>query len=236
MQLVICEKPSVAKSISDVLGAKSRKDGYYEGGGYAASWCVGHLLGLAEPQAYDEKYAKWRYEDLPIIPAEWQYVANKDTKKQLKTLCDLMKRSDVDTVINACDAGREGELIFRLVYEYAKCKKPLKRLWISSMEESAIADGFRNLKDGKDYDNLYHSAMYRQQADWAVGMNCSRLFSVLYDTALRVGRVQTPTLTEVDEDLIESLIDKIVVGEKAMVNGTQEQSIQIYFKYVGLLK
>jgi DNA topoisomerase-3 len=151
--LVVCEKPSVAKSISDVLGAKSRKDGYYEGGGYVVSWCVGHLLGLAEPQAYDEKYAKWRYEDLPILPNEWQYTANKDTKKQLKVLVDLMKRSDVDVIINAADAGREGELIFRLVYEHAKCKKPIKRLWISSMEESAISDGFRNLKNGKEYDN-----------------------------------------------------------------------------------
>ena len=124
-KLVICEKPSVAKSISDVLGAKTRKDGSYEGGGYVVSWCVGHLLGLAEPQAYDEKYAKWRYEDLPIIPAEWQYIANKDTKKQLTILCDLMKRSDVDCIVNACDAGREGELIFRLVYEHAKCNKPI---------------------------------------------------------------------------------------------------------------
>jgi len=198
-KVVISEKPSVAKSIADVLGAKSRKDGSYEGNGYVVSWCVGHLLGLAEPQAYDEKYAKWRYEDLPIIPEKWQYTANKDTKKQLTILCDLIKRSDVECIINACDAGREGELIFRLVYEYAKCKKPIKRLWISSMEESAISDGFRNLKDGAEYDNLYHSALCRQQADWAVGMNCSRLFSILYDTTLRVGRVQTPTLAMIVE-------------------------------------
>jgi len=197
--MVLAEKPSVAKSIAAVLGAKTRKDGCYEGGGYVVSWCVGHLLGLAEPQAYDEKYAKWRYEDLPIIPDAWRYTANKETAKQLKILCDLMKRTDVDCIINACDAGREGELIFRLVYEHAKCRKPLKRLWISSMEESAIADGFRNLKGGAEYDNLYHTALCRAQADWVVGMNCSRLFSVLYDASLRVGRVQTPTLAMIVE-------------------------------------
>jgi DNA topoisomerase-3 len=194
LSLVVAEKPSVAKSIADVLGAKSRRDGSYEGNGYVVSWCVGHLLGLAEPHTYDEKYAKWRYEDLPIAPAEWKYTPASGTKKQLKILVDLMKRSDVGTIINACDSGREGELIFRLVYNHAKCKKPIKRLWISSMEESAISDGFRNLKDGADYDSLYHSAMCRQQADWLVGLNYSRLFSVLYNARLRVGRVQTPTL------------------------------------------
>ena len=196
---MIAEKPSVAKSIADVLGAKTRRDGSYEGGGYLVSWCVGHLLGLAEPQAYDEKYAKWRYADLPIAPSEWKYTAASSTKKQLKTLCDLMKRSDVEGVINACDAGREGELIFRLVYEHSKCNKPMQRLWISSMEESAIRDGFRNLKNGADYDNLYQSALCRQRADWLVGLNCTRLFSVLYDAQLRVGRVQTPTLAMIVE-------------------------------------
>ena len=197
--LVIAEKPSVAKSIADVLGAKTRRDGSYEGNGYVISWCVGHLLGLAEPQTYDEKYAKWRYEDLPIAPSEWKYTATANTKKQLKILVDLMKRKDITTITNACDAGREGELIFRLVYEYAKCKKPIKRLWISSMEESAISDGFRNLKDGSSYDTLFHSAKCRQQADWLVGMNYSRLFSVLYNAQLRVGRVQTPTLAMIVE-------------------------------------
>jgi len=192
--LVIAEKPSVAKAIADVLGAKTRRDGSYEGNGYVISWCVGHLLGLAEPQTYDEKYSKWRYEDLPIAPQEWKYTATASTKKQLKILVDLMKRKDISTIINACDSGREGELIFRLVYEHAKCKKPIKRLWISSMEESAISVGFNNLKDGTDYDSLYHSAKCRQQADWLVGMNYSRLFSVLYNAQLRVGRVQTPTL------------------------------------------
>ena len=199
MRLVICEKPSVAKAYSDVLGAKNRKDGAYEGNGYIISWCVGHLLGLAEPQEYDEKYKAWRYEDLPILPTEWKYVAADKTKKQLKILCDLIKRSDVDCIVNATDAGREGELIGRLVLNYAKTKKPVKRLWINSMEESAILDGFRNLKDSAEYDNLYHSALCRQQADWAVGMNFSRLFSVIYNANLRVGRVQTPTLAMIVE-------------------------------------
>ena len=197
--LVIAEKPSVAKSLADVLGAKSCRDGSYEGSGYVVSWCIGHLLGLAEPQAYDEKYAKWRYEDLPIAPTKWKYTAANSTKKQLKILCDLMKRSDIHGIVNAADAGREGELIFRLVYEHSGCNKPMQRLWISSMEESAILDGFRNLKDGAQYDNLYQSALCRQQADWLVGLNCTRLFSVLYNAQLRVGRVQTPTLAMIVE-------------------------------------
>jgi len=199
LNLVIAEKPSVAKSLADVLGAKTRRDGSYEGNGYVISWCVGHLLGLAEPQAYDEKYAKWQYKDLPIVPQEWKYTATASTKKQLKILVDLMKRADVGVITNAADAGREGELIFRLVYEHAKCKKPIKRLWISSMEESAITEGFRNLKDGTEYDRLHHSARCRQQADWLVGMNFSRLLSVLYNSQLRVGRVQTPTLAMIVE-------------------------------------
>jgi len=208
LNLVIAEKPSVSKALADVLGAKTRRDGSYEGNGYVISWCVGHLLELAEPQAYDDKYAKWRYEDLPIAPNEWKYTATASTKKQLKILMDLMKRNDITTITNACDAGREGELIFRLVYEHAKCKKPIKRLWISSMEESAISDGFRNLKNGTDYDKLFHSAKCRQQADWLVGMNYSRLFSVLYNTQLRVGRVQTPTLAMIveREDKISNFI------------------------------
>ena len=198
-KLVIAEKPSAAKAIADALGAKTRRDGSYEGNGYVISWCVGHLLGLAEPQDYDEKYAKWCYEDLPIAPERWKYVPAAKTKKQLKTLSDLMKRADVDTVINGCDAGREGELILRLVYDHCSCKKPLQRLWISSMEEKAIEDGFRNLRPGADYDSLYYSALCRQQADWLVGMNYSRLFSVLYNAQLRVGRVQTPTLAMIVE-------------------------------------
>ena len=199
LNLVIAEKPSVSKALADVLGAKTRRDGSYEGNEYVVSWCIGHLLGLAEPHVYDEKYSKWRYEDLPIAPQEWQYTAAASTKRQLKILIDLMKRKDIGIIINACDAGREGELIFRLVYEHAKCKKPIQRLWISSMEESSISDGFNSLKDGADYDRLYHSAKCRQQADWLVGLNFSRLFSVLYNAQLRVGRVQTPTLAMIVE-------------------------------------
>lgn len=189
----------MAKSIADVLGAKNRRAGSYEGNGYVVSWCIGHLLGLAEPHDYDEKYAKWRYEDLPISPSNWRYNADDSTKKQLKILCDLMKRSDIDCVINACDAGREGELIFRLVYNHSRCNKPIMRLWISSMEESSILQGFRNLKSSDDYENLYRSALCRQRADWLVGLNFTRAFSVLYNTQLRVGRVQTPTLAMIVE-------------------------------------
>ena len=199
-KLVIAEKGSVGKSISAVLGAKSKNDGFYEGNGYVVSWCVGHLLGLAPPDKYDEKYAKWRIDDLPILPDPWIYKPNESTKKQLKVLKELLNRADVDTVINAADAGREGELIFRLVYDQCKCKKPIKRLWISSMEESAIAEGFSKLKDGAEYDNLYQAALCRQQADWAVGMNYSRLFGCLYNVkGLSVGRVQTPTLAMIVE-------------------------------------
>ena len=197
--LVICEKLSVARAVSAVLGAKTNKNGAYEGNGYIVSWCVGHLLTPFEPHEYDEKFAKWRYGDLPIIPSEWKYTANGGTKKQLKILCDLMKRPDVDIIINACDAGREGELIMRLVYEYARCKKKIMRLWINSMEETAIEKGFRSLKDGADYDSLYQSALCRQKADWIVGMNLSRLFSIIYNARLRVGRVQTPTLAMIVE-------------------------------------
>ncbi|WHE86634.1 DNA topoisomerase 3 [Lachnoanaerobaculum gingivalis] len=195
MKLVIAEKTSVALSIAKVIGAKNKKDGYYEGNGYKVSWCVGHLIQMANPDAYDEKYAKWNIDDLPIIPSEYQYDVAKATKKQFNTLKKLMNDKEVDTVINACDAGREGEAIFRLVYLQADCKKRMKRLWISSMEDSAIKDGFDNLKDGKDYDNLFESAQARAIADWLVGMNISRLYSCLYKQNYSVGRVQTPTLS-----------------------------------------
>lgn len=195
MELVIAEKPSVALSIAKVIGAKNKKDGYYEGNGYRVSWCVGHLIQMANPDAYDEKYAKWNIDDLPIIPSEYQYDVAKATKKQFNTLKKLMNDKEIDTVINACDAGREGEAIFRLVYLQASCKKKMKRLWISSMEDSAIKDGFDNLKDGKDYDNLFESAQARAIADWLVGMNISRLYSCLYKQNYSVGRVQTPTLS-----------------------------------------
>ena len=195
MQLVIAEKPSVAKSIAEVLGALGRQDGYFEGGGYLVSWCVGHLIELAQPESYGEQWKKWTYESLPVNPEHWQYEIKEDTNEQYDVLYGLLHDSRVDEVVCATDAGREGELIFRLVYEMAGCNKPMKRLWISSMEESAIRDGFENLKPGSDYDHLYHSALCRQKADWLVGINGTRLFTVLYGgKVLKVGRVQTPTL------------------------------------------
>ena len=194
-KLVIAEKPSVAISIAKVIGAKNKKDGYYEGNGYKVSWCVGHLIQMANPDAYDEKYAKWKIDDLPIIPKEYKYEVAKATKKQFAVLKKLMNDKEIDTVINACDAGREGEAIFRLVYLQASCKKKMKRLWISSMEDSAIKEGFDNLKDGNVYDNLFESAQARAIADWLVGMNISRLYSCLYKQNYSVGRVQTPTLS-----------------------------------------
>lgn len=194
MKLVIAEKPSVAISIAKVIGANKKKDGYYEGNGYRVSWCVGHLIQMANPDSYDEKYAKWNMADLPIIPREYKYEVAKATKKQFNILKKLMNGKEIDMVINACDAGREGEAIFRLVYNQVNCKKKMKRLWISSMEDSAIKEGFDNLTDGKDYDNLFESAQARAIADWLVGMNISRLYSCLYQQNYSVGRVQTPTL------------------------------------------
>ena len=194
MKLVIAEKPSVAMALAAVLGANEKKDGYLEGGGYLVSWCVGHLLELAQPEAYGEQYARWHYGDLPILPDEWKYEVSKDKKKQLDLLCRLMKDKRVDSVVCATDAGREGELIFRLVYEYAGCRKPMERLWISSMEDAAIRDGFEHLRPGKDYDRLYDAAVCRAGADWLVGINATRLFSVLYGVTLNVGRVMSPTL------------------------------------------
>ena len=195
MQLVIAEKPSVAQSIAGVLGATERKDGYMEGNDYIVSWCVGHLIELAQPESYDEALQKWTYESLPIIPDTWQHEVKSDTKAQYKVLYQLMHDNRVDSVVCATDAGREGELIFRLTYNTAGCDKPMQRLWISSMEESAIKEGFSNLRPGSEYDHLYESALCRQEADWLVGINGTRLFTVLYGgKALKVGRVQTPTL------------------------------------------
>ena len=193
-KLVIAEKPSVAASIAAALGVKEKKDGYIEGGGYLISWCVGHLVELAEAAAYGEQYKKWSYESLPILPEEWQYNVAADKGKQFSILKELMHRADVSEVVNACDAGREGELIFRFVYEVTGCNKPMRRLWISSMEDKAIKAGFADLKDGRDYDALYASALCRAKADWIIGINATRLFSCLYDKTLNVGRVQTPTL------------------------------------------
>ena len=193
-RLVIAEKPSVGMSIASVLGAKDRKDGYIEGRDYIVSWGFGHLAELANADTYDEKYAKWRYDDLPIVPANWKYKIPRDKYSQFETLKKLMNRADVSDVINACDAGREGELIFCNIYKMTGCKKPIFRLWISSMEDNAIEQGFRDLKDGKEYDNLFAAARCREWADWLVGINATRLFSILYHRTLNVGRVVSPTL------------------------------------------
>jgi DNA topoisomerase-3 len=209
-KLIIAEKPSVAQTVAAVIGAKERKDGYIEGGGYLVSWCVGHLIGLSEATAYGEQYKKWSYEALPILPQEWKYTVAADKQKQFKILKDLMCRADVSEVINACDAGREGELIFRFVYHVAGCKKTMRRLWISSMEDAAIKKGFDTLKDGQEYDPLFHSALCRAKADWLIGINATRLFSCLYGKTLNVGRVQTPTL-------------KMLVDRDAAITGFQKE-------------
>lgn len=194
MDLVIAEKPSVAQGIAAVIGAKDKMEGYMEGNGYLVSWCIGHLAGLASAEVYDARYAKWCYDDLPIIPEEWKYVVGKGKKKQFDLLKKLMREERVTAVVNACDAGREGEAIFRTVYQLAGCTKPMKRLWISSMEDEAVRRGFGELRPGSDYDGLYDAARCRNQADWLVGINATRLFSVLYRKKLNIGRVMSPTL------------------------------------------
>lgn len=194
MKLVLAEKPSVAQSIAKVIGANKREDGYLEGNGYVVSWCVGHLVELAQPESYDNRYSKWTYNDLPIFPDSWQYQVSVATKKQFGILKKLMARNDIESLVCATDAGREGELIFRLVYHQCHCEKPIERLWISSMEDAAIQEGFEHLRPGSDYDALYEAALCRERADWLVGINATRLFSTLYGQTLNVGRVMTPTL------------------------------------------
>ena len=219
MKLVIAEKPSVALSIAKVLGANDKKDGYVEGNGYKVSWCVGHLIQMANPDAYDSRYVKWNMEDLPIFPKEYKYEVTKATKKQFSILKKLMNESSVDTIINACDAGREGEAIFRLVYTEASCKKKVERLWISSMEDSAVREGFANLRKGEDYDSLFASAQARTIADWLVGMNISRLYSCLYKQNYSVGRVQTPTLAMIvkrDDEIANFKKEKYYTVELSM--------------------
>ena len=211
MKLVICEKPSVGAAVAAALGVTGKKDGYIEGNGYLISWCIGHLVQLSEAAAYGEQYRKWTYDSLPILPQEWKYTVAPDKGTQFKILKDLMHRADVSQVVNACDAGREGELIFRFVYHQAGCKKPFTRLWISSMENEAILNGFDNLKDGREYDALYHSALCRAKADWLIGINATRLFSCLYGKTLNVGRVQTPTL-------------KMLVDRDAAITGFQKET------------
>ncbi|WP_423243459.1 DNA topoisomerase III [Clostridium transplantifaecale] len=195
MQLIICEKPSVAMTVAAALGVKNRKNGYIEGNGRIISWCIGHLVGLADAGSYEERFKKWRYEDLPILPEPFRFVLSPGKEEQFNTLKSLMERPNVEELVNACDAGREGELIFRLVYDMAGCNKPFSRLWISSMEDTAIREEFENLKPGAAYEALYQSALCRQEADWLIGINATRMFSVLYHRTLSVGRVQTPTLS-----------------------------------------
>lgn len=197
MKLVIAEKPSVAQSLARVVGATKRQDGYLEGNGYLVSWCVGHLVEFSTPERYDERFAKWRLEDLPILPERFLYEVSTGTSKQYQILKGLMERPDVESLVCATDAGREGELIFRLVYHQCRCKKTFERLWISSMEDAAIREGFEKLEPGNAYDALYEAALCRERADWIVGMNATRLFSCLYGQTLAVGRVMTPTLAMV---------------------------------------
>ena len=217
-------------SYAKVLGATSRKDGYLEGNDYLVSWCVGHLVELAPPNVYDAKYVKWSIADLPILPEKWQYLVSASTKKQFGILQKLMHRPDVDSIVNSCDSGREGELIFRLVYQQAGCKKPFSRLWLSSMEENAIREGFARLKPSTEYDALYNAALCRERADWMVGINASRLFSCLYGQPLAVGRVMTPVLamTVVREAAIAAFVpQKFYTVELELTSGCTASSRRI---------
>ena len=225
-RLVITEKPSVAAAIAKVIGATERKDGYFQGEGYLVSWCVGHLVELAMPEAYDEKYRKWRRDDLPILPETWKYQIYQSTKKQFQTLKSLMARKDVTELCCATDAGREGELIFRLVYHQAECRKPFRRLWISSMEDSAIREGFQNLKPSAEYDALYNAALCRERADWIIGINVSRLYSCLYDSVLNVGRVVTPTLAMLveREEAIKAFVPELFYTVQLQVDAIRASS------------
>ena len=234
-RLVVSEKPSVAMAYAKVLGVTNRKDGYLEGGGYLVSWCIGHLVELAPPNIYDEQYVKWSIADLPILPQQWQYLVSASTKKQFGVLKDLMNRPDVDSIVCATDAGREGELIFRLVYQQTGCKKPFSRLWLSSMEDSAIREGFANLKPSTEYDALYQAALCRERADWMVGINASRLFSCLYNQPLAVGRVMTPVLamTVVREAAIAAFVpEKFYTVELELTSGCTASSRRISEKDV----
>ena len=233
--MIVAEKPSVAMSYAKVLGATNRQDGYLEGNGYLVSWCVGHLVELAPPNVYDEKFIKWSIADLPILPQKWQYLVSASTKKQFGILQKLMDRPDVDSIVCATDAGREGELIFRLVYQQAGCKKPFSRLWLSSMEENAIREGFAHLKPSTEYDALYNAALCREHADWMVGINASRLFSCLYGQPLAVGRVMTPVLamTVVREAAIAAFVpEKFYTVDLELTSGCTASSRRIPEKSV----
>ena len=231
-KLVITEKPSVAQSIAKVLSATKRCNGYLEGNAYLVSWCIGHLVELAPPDHYDESYKKWKKEDLPILPSNWKYTVSTGTKKQFNILKELMNRDDVDSLICATDAGREGELIFRLVYHQCRCRKPFERLWISSMEDSAIREGFCHLKPGTEYDVLYEAALCRERSDWIVGINATRLFSVLYGNTLNVGRVMSPTLalTVMREAAIAAFISEPFYTVKIQMDGFTASSERIKSK------
>ena len=234
-QLVVSEKPSVGAAYAKVLGATNRQDGYWEGNGYLVSWCIGHLVELAPPNVYDAKYVKWSIADLPILPQKWQYLVSASTKKQFGILQKLMHRPDVDSIVNSCDSGREGELIFRLVYQQAGCKKPFSRLWLSSMEENAIREGFAHLKPSTEYDALYNAALCRERADWMVGINASRLFSCLYGQPLAVGRVMTPVLamTVVREAAIAAFVpEKFYTVDLELTSGCTASSRRIPEKTV----
>ena len=236
-KLVVSEKPSVGAAYAKVLGATNRNDGYWEGNGYLVSWCIGHLVELAPPNVYDEKYVKWSVADLPILPEKWQYLVSASAKKQFGILKKLMHRPDVDSIVNSCDSGREreGELIFRLVYQQAGCKKPFSRLWLSSMEESAIREGFAHLKPSTEYDALYEAALCRERADWMVGINASRLFSCLYNQPLAVGRVMTPVLamTVVREAAIAAFVpEKFYTVDPELTSGYTASSRRIPEKNV----
>lgn len=234
-KLIVAEKPSVAMSYAKVLGATNRQDGYLEGNGYLVSWCVGHLVELAPPNVYDAKYVKWCIADLPILPQQWQYLVSTSTKKQFSILQKLMNRPDVDSIVCATDAGREGELIFRLVYQQVGCKKTFSRLWLSSMEEAAIREGFAHLKPSTEYDALYNAALCRERADWMVGINASRLFSCLYGQPLAVGRVMTPVLamTVVREAAIAAFVpEKFYTVELELTSGCTASSRRIPEKNV----
>lgn len=220
--LIIAEKPSVAKSLANVIGAYQEKKGYLEGRECIVSWCLGHLAEYAFPESYGEKYAEWNFDDLPIIPSPWKLSVTKDKVQQYTVLKELMCRQDIDYVINACDAGREGELIFRRVYDLSKCKMPVMRLWISSMEDAAIREGFRSMKPGREYDNLAAASVCRAKADWLLGINESRAFTTTYGRRLILGRVQTPTLAMITE-------------REAAIDGFQkEQYYLVHLKKDGL--
>ena len=234
-QLVVSEKPSVGAAYAKVLGATNRQDGYWEGNGYLVSWCIGHLVELAPPNVYDAKYVKWSIADLPILPQKWQYLVSASTKKQFGILQKLMHRPDVDSIVNSCDSGREGELIFRLVYQQAGCKKPFSRLWLSSMEENAIREGFAHLKPSTENDALYNAALCRDRADWMVSINCSRLFSGLYGQPLAVGRVMTPVLamTVVRNAAIAAFVpEKFYTVDLELISGCTASSRRIPEKSV----